>query len=735
MPTPTFLHRDPVGQATADAPDPRLPSPDLQPLVQAWQTDRLAIIWGATPFDLAPEPANRPAVIGQWQEQAKSLPGLGHDLDLDQLPLAPILSLDPGDRLLRLFNQQRLRVSVVRDRDDVPQPGEHVLYPLAGDLARREGLVLTRHDLQQVWQNEIKQRWMLAPWLQVAQEGAVLLLGVDPAHPTFAAWWADLLGPALAQQPVFAATEPGSTWPAGVTAIDPEVITQLSTLLPQIQRDKPMPQLPTPPSPPPPSVVEMLAVEIYRSTIKFTVGDKEYSGPNRIDPQALLAARLDLDRYGERLFEGIFHNEPSPGGAPGRTTRDGYAVAQDRADNGRLRLELRLDPNDLDLHDYRWETLKEPGDDTPLALQTRCLVYRYQPGRATNRAITARPLKVLAAIANPTSLGEPGNGLLEQMVKLDIAKERATIASGLERLEASGAVEYKILDRQDGPTVSEKNLRAALQYGYHILHLVAHGVVIGQPPASEFYLVLENENGGHEFVPATIFKRLMDGSDLRLVVLVSCLSAVRPDEHPSLGLGARLVQAGVPAVIAMQDLLPISAGRSFTRTFYDELARDGQVDLAMAATRRAMWWDEKTAGHWSIPALIVSASGERLFAGADPQQPAAGAEPGAARTGAPPAAQTVNPAGETPASNKSSPAAEMPKLSRFQRMNLETQLGELQTNFATATKRIQALDIDIGRAKGVADRQVLEELKAERVAERDGIVQKIAAIEDQLGTD
>ncbi|HSN78466.1 MAG TPA: CHAT domain-containing protein, partial [Anaerolineae bacterium] len=371
----------------------------------------------------------------------------------------------------------------------------------------------------------------------------------------------------------------------------------------------------------------------------------------------------------------------------------------------------------------------------PLALQTRYLVYRYQPGRATNREITARPLKVLAAIANPTSLGEPGNGLLEHVVKLDIAQERATIASGLKRLEASGAVEYAILDRQHGPTVSEKNLRAALRDGYHILHLVAHGAVIGQPPASEFYLVLENENGGHEFVPATIFKRLMDGSDLRLVVLVSCLSAVRPDEHPSLGLGARLVQAGVPAVIAMQDLLPISAGRSFTRTFYDELARGGQVDLAMAATRQAMWWDEKTAGHWSIPALIVSASGDRLFAGANAQQPAAGAEPGAARTGAPPAAQTANPAGETPASSASSPAAEKPKPSRFQRMNLETQLGELQTNFATVTKRIQALDIDIGLALSAADRQVFEERKAERVAERDGIVQKIAEIEDQLGTD
>jgi hypothetical protein len=325
---------------------------------------------------------------------------------------------------------------------------------LAGDLARREGLVLTRQDLRQVWQNEIKQRWMLTPWLQVAQEGAVLLLGVDPEHPTFAAWWADLLGPALAQQSVFASAEPGSAWPAGVTPIDPGALAQLSAVTPRKPQEKPMPQPSLTPAPPP--VVETLAVEIFRSTVKFSVGNKEYSGPNRIDPQALLAAGLDLDRYGERLFEGIFHNEPSPGGAPGRTTRAGYAVAQDRMGDGRLRLELRLDPNDLALHDIRWETLKEPGDDTPLALQTRYLVYRHQPGRATSLAITARPLKVLAAIANPTTLGEPGNSLLERMVKLDTVQERATIASGLQHLEARGAVEYTILDRQHGPAVSEQ---------------------------------------------------------------------------------------------------------------------------------------------------------------------------------------------------------------------------------------------------------------------------------------
>lgn len=736
MPLPAFPGRAPAD--VANGLDNWLQS-KLQPLAAAWQTGRLAIVWGATPFDLAPEPASRPAIISQWQEQAKSLPGLGHDLDLSQLPVAPILSLDPSDRLLRLFNRQQLRVSIVRDRDEVPQPGEHIFYPLAGDLARREGLVLTRQDLRQVWQNEIKQRWMLAPWLQAALQGAVLLLGVDPGHPTFAAWWADLLGPALAQQLVFASAEPGSVWPAGVIPIDAGVIAQLSALTPRKPQEEPMPQ--PSPSPAPPLVVETLAVKIYRSTVTFTVQGIEYSGPNRIDPPALLAAHLDLDRYGEQLFEGVFHHVPSPGGVPGRTTAGGFAVARHLARAGRLRLELRLDPNDLDLHSYRWETLKEPGDDTPLALQARCLLYRHQPGRTGDLLVTAPRLRVLAAIANPTTLGEPGNDLLKDLTKLDISQERDAIASGLQRLVASGAVDYQILDRQHGAAVSPGQLRAALRDGYHVMHLVAHGLVVRQLSQPHFYLVLEKENGQHEFISTSEFRKLTDNSDVQLVVLVSCLSQAQPGESASLGLGSRLVQAGVPAVIAMQDLLPIHAGRSFSRSFYDELARSGHVDLAMAATRQAMWSDERysaeavsEARSWSIPALVVSASGGQLFQVANAQQPAGSAAPGAARVATQPAAQPPRPGGETAAIRADSPVAAKPKLSRFQRMNLETQLGELQTNFATVTKRIQALDIDISRAMSAADRQVFEERKAERVAERDGIVQKIAAIEDQLGT-
>ena len=52
-----------------------------------------------------------------------------------------------------------------------------------------------------------------------------------------------------------------------------------------------------------------------------------------------------------------------------------------------------------------------------------------------------------------------------------------------------------------------------------------------------------------------------------------------------LGLAPKLVAAGVPAVLAMQDLVPIKTATEFSATFYRELLEYGQVDRASNAAR------------------------------------------------------------------------------------------------------------------------------------------------------
>ena len=74
--------------------------------------------------------------------------------------------------------------------------------------------------------------------------------------------------------------------------------------------------------------------------------------------------------------------------------------------------------------------------------------------------------------------------------------------------------------------------------------------------------------------------------------LAACESAKReytnrPAEaaNPFVGLASRLVQIGIPAVIAMQDKVGVKSAQTLTRYFYHYLLQHGIVDKAMNQAR------------------------------------------------------------------------------------------------------------------------------------------------------
>jgi hypothetical protein len=81
---------------------------------------------------------------------------------------------------------------------------------------------------------------------------------------------------------------------------------------------------------------------------------------------------------------------------------------------------------------------------------------------------------------------------------------------------------------------------------------------------------------------------LSDDDRLRLVFLASCQTATRSPADAFRGLAPQIVAAGVPAVVAMQDLVPIDTARQFSTTFYKELMDHGTVDLASNEARSAV---------------------------------------------------------------------------------------------------------------------------------------------------
>lgn len=185
-----------------------------------------------------------------------------------------------------------------------------------------------------------------------------------------------------------------------------------------------------------------------------------------------------------------------------------------------------------------------------------------------------------------------------------------------------------------------QNLLERLEQGvgeqpYDILYLVCHGALLPDDPDQEnspkrAYLILEDETGGLDRIEGERLvehlKYLPANRRPRLAILASCQSAGRgrvPDPKKILAgdeissndqgdlaaLGPRLAEAGIPAVIAMQDNVKMTTLSQFIPKFMAEMLAHGSVDQAVAAARRFI--DERP--DWWVPVLYLRLRGGRLW--------------------------------------------------------------------------------------------------------------------------
>ena len=288
-------------------------------------------------------------------------------------------------------------------------------------------------------------------------------------------------------------------------------------------------------------------------------------------------------------------------------TQYGYANARAQTDR-RLRLALALDPDDVNLNAYRWELLARL-EETPLALFERSPFYRYVGGSDDNLFVDDDRLKVLVVICNPPGLGQ---GRLSRLAPIQVDTEKAVVTAGLERLRLAGLVEYTVLSDAPDAAVNLAAIAQELEEGYHVFHFIGHGLFEQELGAEPYVLVMDQGDGRPPVVHVEKFVEVLQMGRVRLAVLATCQSAVAEGGHPLRALGPRLIQHGIPAVIAMQDVVSIDSAQIFAQHFYDDLARSGRVDMAMAATRHTLYRLESS--DWAIPVLFMSTHDGQLLA-------------------------------------------------------------------------------------------------------------------------
>ncbi|MGQ0600513.1 MAG: nSTAND1 domain-containing NTPase [Anaerolineales bacterium] len=376
----------------------------------------------------------------------------------------------------------------------------------------------------------------------------------------------------------------------------------------------------------------------YPVEARLDDGSHYSGGQLKLDRQALLAQLLDAEAYGMTLFNAVFAGDI-------RRAYDKATGAAEVQSGGRLRVRLWVDDEAVELHALPWERLYHlhKGHPVPLGASALTPLSRYTSLEAREpAAIADTPIRMLVAVSNPLNL--PG-GLSPANVDVEIDNLRRALSE----LKKQGQVEVSIMPGRTGLSSTVRGKLEAEGYTLldgvtslfniaphlakcHVFHFIGHGAFRRKNERGEgtAALYLEKADGVWQAVRdeeiVSMFTAL--GTLPHLVFLVACESATREEqaETPFVGLGPKLVQAGVPAVVAMQAQVPVELARLLAGEFYTRLAEHGQVDRALNQARLQVFDAKRT--EWAIPVLFMRIRNGHLFgADLDEDAPAPGEPP------------------------------------------------------------------------------------------------------------
>jgi len=296
-----------------------------------------------------------------------------------------------------------------------------------------------------------------------------------------------------------------------------------------------------------------------------------------LDYVALRTVTNDPTRYGALLSVMLFADTQM---------RDGWTRSIGYTEGGKaaLRLRLRLDGDDALLHAIHWETLQHPQTGRFFAIDERILLSRYLTSTESAPVVRRSPgaMRALVLIANPSNLAR------YRLAPVNVAAEAEHALTALGELQPDVIASNVKEQRATLPA-----LIGAARGGYDIIYVVAHGQFVEGKPS----LCLEDEHGNVAWATGTVITDALCQITRRptLVILAACETAGNDYEAPLSALGPDLIQAGVPAVLAMQGKISMIAVERMMPIFLRELQRDGMIDRALAAARAVGrdlldWW-------------------------------------------------------------------------------------------------------------------------------------------------
>lgn len=206
------------------------------------------------------------------------------------------------------------------------------------------------------------------------------------------------------------------------------------------------------------------------------------------------------------------------------------------------------------------------------------------------------PLRILGVVANPSDVRQ-----------LDVEQEWRRLHDVLADLQSRKLLVLERLAKSTLPALQARLRGPAV----HILHFIGHGDFDVEHNTGG--LLFEDEQGKRRLVDAEDLATLLhDHNALRLAFLNACQGAQGGRSDPFAGVAQKLVQQGVPSVLAMQFPVSDNAAITLAGEFYRTLAEGYPVDAALNEARKAI----QLIGdgrEWGTPVLFSRSPDNRLL--------------------------------------------------------------------------------------------------------------------------
>jgi CHAT domain-containing protein len=293
------------------------------------------------------------------------------------------------------------------------------------------------------------------------------------------------------------------------------------------------------------------------------------------------ATKRDLLEVGNKLFQALFS-------AQVQRIYD-RCSGEAKQEKKRLRLQLRVDADEL--ANLPWELLHDTQlREGFLALSREIsLTRRFQVTEEINPEGFHLPLRILVMISSPHGLPS-----------LKVEKERSEIQKALRGLIWLRDIQIVFTEK-----ATPEELEKYLDRGIQVFHFIGHGDFNSQ--TREGMLAFETDNDELNWVEADRLAYLLRKSQVRLVILNSCETAEASSVDAFTGVAQKLINVGIPEVIAMQFPIADDTAILFSEKFYSHFIRHNSVDEAVAEARRAIMAHQGVDKiDWAIPVLFKS---------------------------------------------------------------------------------------------------------------------------------